>query len=125
MSIQAYQRASAQGDSPREAEYRVFAAVTAGLLQAKERGRAHLPALAEALDKNRRLWSTLAQDCADPQNALPHKLRAQIISLAMWVSRHSSAVLQAGEDLDALIDVNRTIMQGLAPQMAAPEAAAG
>jgi flagellar protein FlaF len=125
MSIQAYQRASAQAESPREAEYRVFALVTAGLLKAKEHGRAHLPSLAEALDKNRRLWSVLAQDCADPQNALPQKVRAQIISLAMWVSRHSSSVLQAGDDLDALIDVNRSIMQGLAPQIAAPEAAAG
>jgi flagellar protein FlaF len=99
--------------------------VTAGLLSAKERGRAHLPALAEALDKNRRLWTTLAQDCADPQNALPEKLRAQIISLAMWVSRHSSSVMQEGDDLDPLIDVNRSIMQGLAPQASVPEAAAG
>ncbi len=115
MSIQAYQRASAQAESPREAEYRVFAMVTAGLLTAKERGRAHLPALAEALDKNRRLWTTLAQDCADPQNALPEKLRAQIISLAMFVSRHSSSVMQEGEDLDVQIEVNRSIMPGLAP----------
>jgi flagellar protein FlaF len=125
MSIQAYQRASAQAESPREAEYRVFAQVTAGLLSAKERGRAHLPTLAEALDKNRRLWTTLAQDCADPQNALPEKLRAQIISLAMWVSRHSSAVMQGGDDLEALIDVNRSIMQGLAPGASLAEAAAG
>lgn len=125
MSIQAYQRASAQAESPREAEYRVFAMVTAGLLQAKERGRAHLPTLAEALDKNRRLWTTLATDCADSQNALPEKLRAQIISLAMWVSRHSSAVLQDGDDLDPLIDVNRSIMQGLAAQATVPQAAAG
>ncbi len=125
MSIQAYQRASAQAESPREAEYRVFAQVTAGLLRAKQHGRASLPGLAEALDKNRRLWTALAQDCADPQNALPEKVRAQIISLAMWVSRHSSSVMQAGEDLDSLIDVNRSIMQGLAPQIAAPDAAAG
>lgn len=125
MSIQAYQRASAQAESPREAEYRVFALVTSGLIQARERGRANLPELAEALDKNRRLWTTLAQDCADPSNALPQQLRAQIISLAMWVSRHSSSVMQAGEEIDALIDVNRSVMQGLAPQLAGAEAAAG
>jgi flagellar protein FlaF len=88
-------------------------------MRAKETGRASLPAMAEALDRNRRLWSLLAQDCASPDNALPQALRAQIISLSMWVSRHSSKVMQEGWDIDPLIDVNRSLMQGLQPQTAA------
>jgi flagellar protein FlaF len=125
MSIQAYQRASAQAENPREAEYRIFGLVTAGLISAQETGRADMPALANAIDRNRRLWSILAQDCANPGNALQPELRAQIISLSMFVSRHSSAVVRDGEDIGLLIDLNRTMMQALAPETATPAAAAG
>jgi flagellar protein FlaF len=31
----------------------------------------------------------------------------------MWVRRHTSAVMRREEDIDALIDVNRMMMQGL------------
>jgi len=115
MSIQAYQRASARAENPREAEYRIFAVVTGDLIRAADRGRADLTALGYAIDRNRRMWSILAQDCAQEGNALSTGLRAQIISLSLWVSRHSSAVMRDGEDITPLIDVNRSIMQGLAP----------
>ena len=113
MSIQAYQRASAQAESPREAEYRLFGMVTAGLINAQQRGREDLAGLAVAIDRNRRLWSLLAQDCANPENMLADAVRAQIISLSLWVSKHSSAVVRDGEDIAPLIDVNRSMMQGL------------
>ncbi len=115
MSIQAYQRANAQAESPRETEYRAFAFVTSALIKARDAGRADLSILADALDRNRRLWSLLAQDCANPGNTMPQEARAQIISLSLWVSRHSSAVMRDGEDMEPLIDVNRSVMQGLAP----------
>jgi hypothetical protein len=43
----------------------------------------------------------------------------------LWVSRHSSAVLRDGADMESLIDVNRTIMAGLGgdPAAAPPGAA--
>ncbi len=113
MSIQAYQRAATQGDSPRELEYRAFGQVTAALARAKVEGHS-LGMLAEVLDSNRRLWNILSADCAVPENQLPLALRAQIISLALWVARYSSAVLREGADLEPLIDVNRTMMEGLA-----------
>jgi flagellar protein FlaF len=114
MSIKTYQRAAARAESPRELEYRAFGQATAALLQAKEQGRANLGALAEALDLNRRLWSVVSADCALDGNKLPPPLRAGIISLALWVSRHSSQVLREGADIEPLIDVNRAIMEGLA-----------
>jgi flagellar biosynthesis activator protein FlaF len=49
-----------------------------------------------------------------PENQLPLALRGQIISLAMWVARYSSEVLRDGADIDPLIDINRTMMEGLA-----------
>ena len=112
MSIQAYQRAATQAETPREAEYRVFGDITAALLRAKENG-AGFEQLTETLEVNRRYWSALSADCSLPENGLPLPLRAQIISLALWVARHTSDVLRTGAELDPLIDVNRMMMEGL------------
>lgn len=113
MSIKAYQRAATQAENPRELEYRAFGQATAALVRIKEEQA--LPAvLAEALETNRKLWNVLAADCSAPENRLPLALRGQIISLALWVSRYSSEVLRNGADLEPLIDINRSMMEGLA-----------
>lgn len=115
MSIQAYQRAATRAESPRDTEYRAMGAVTAALVKAAEVGRADLAVLHAAVHDNRRLWSVFAVDCADPANALPDSFRASIISIAMFVDRHSGSVLRGdGADLEPLIDVNRLVMEGLA-----------
>lgn len=114
MSIQAYQRAATQADSPRELEYRAFGLVTANLVRMKEISCTQPAVLADALDANRKLWNVLSADCATAQNQLPLTLRAQIISLALWVSKHSSEVLRSGAEIDPLIDINRSMMEGLA-----------
>ena len=115
MSLQAYRQAAERAENPREAEYRLFGQVTRALMDA-EPLEALDPRRIDALDWNRRLWSALATDCADPQNVLPQALRASIISLSLWVSRHTSAVMRREEEIGDLVDVNRLIMQGLAPQ---------
>jgi flagellar protein FlaF len=48
-----------------------------------------------------------------PDNQLPAPLRAQIISISLWVGRHTSAVIRGDEEFEPLIDINRIIMQGL------------
>ncbi len=113
MSIQAYQRAATRAENPREIEYRVFGVVTAALVKARETGRADLGALAHALQENRRLWRILAADCADPANAQSEAMRARIISLALFVDRYSGEVLRDGADMEPLIDINRSMMEGL------------
>jgi flagellar protein FlaF len=112
MTLQAYQKAQAAAENPRSTEYRLFGQVTGALIHASGAGvKGNI--LIEALDWNRRVWSTLAVDCIDDGNRLPRELRAQIVSLSLWVSRYSSQVMQKGASLDPLINVNRTIMQGL------------
>ena len=113
MSIKAYQRAATQADTPRDLEYRAFGQVTAALVRVREE-KSPLAAVAEAINANRRLWNVLAADCAVPENGLPLPLRGQIISLAMWVARYSGEVLRDGADVEPLIDINRTMMEGLA-----------
>ena len=112
MSLQAYQKTQRQSESPRDAEYRLFGQVTHALIEA-DKGRTDFKKLVDALDWNRRMWSTLAVDCSSSANQLPANVRAQIISLSIWVTKYSSQVMQQGASLDPLIDINRTIMQGL------------
>ena len=114
MTLKAYQKAQAAGESPRSAEYRLFGQVTGALIDAQSKGAKGKP-LVDAIDWNRRLWSTLAVDCLDDGNRLPKELRAQIVSLSLWVNKYSGEVMREGATLEPLIDVNRTIMQGLQP----------
>ena len=120
MSLQAYQKASARAENPREMEYRLFGQVTRALMAAAEADVSDTATRIDALDWNRRLWSVLATDCADSATSLPVELRAQIISLSIWVNKHSSAVMRREEDFAPLIDVNRIMMQGLAGQVDGP-----
>jgi flagellar biosynthesis activator protein FlaF len=119
MSLQAYQQARSRSESPRDAEYRLFGQVTRALMEAAESPQDDLQTRINALDWNRRMWCAMAADCAQPENALPPALRAQIISLSMWVGRYSSQVMRGHETFDALIDINRIMMQGLAVKPAA------
>ena len=117
MSLKAYQKAQQRVETPREIEYRLFGQVTRALLDIQELPRHEIARRMDALDWNRRVWSFMSADCANPDNALPENLRASIISLSLWVGRYSSEVMQKGEDVEPLIDINRTIMQGLASQI--------
>lgn len=116
MSLQAYKKTASQAESPRETEYRLFAQVTRALIAASKVDKSHIAVRIDALDWNRRVWSTLATACADDSNQLSRELRASIVSLSIWVSRYSSDVMRGDGDFEDLIDVNRIIMQGLAPQ---------
>ncbi len=126
MALSAYQNAATRAEDPRSTEYRLFAQVTRALIKAGDADLMDMKTRSEALDWNRRVWSALAIDCAGPENKLPEGLRAAIISLSIFVSRHSSAVMREGADIDILIEINKTIMQGLQPQSRpAPEPVAG
>jgi flagellar protein FlaF len=114
MSLQAYRRVAQQAETPREAEYRLFGQVTRALIDASQLDPTEISQRIDALHWNRELWAALAADCASEANQLPAELRARIISLSLWVSRHSSAVMRGEETFEPLIDVNRSVMQGLA-----------
>ena len=114
MSLRAYQQAAQRSETPRDAEYRLFAQVTRALIDVKARPREDVAAWIDVLHWNRRIWATLADDCSNPTNALPEPTRAQIISLSLFVHRHTSHVMRREGDVETLIDINRMMMQGLA-----------
>ena len=112
MTLKAYQNTQRIVESSRETEYRLFGQVTGALIDAEKR-RAKGGRVIDAIDWNRRLWRTLATDCLDDGNRLPKDVRAKIVSLSLWVSRYSKRVMRDGVELTPLIEVNRSIMQGL------------
>ena len=114
MSLRAYQQVARRAESPRDAEYRLFAQVTRALLDLKSTPRDDIAAWIDVLHWNRRMWAALADDCSNDGNALPAATRAQIISLSLFVHRHTSHVMRREADVDTLIDLNRMMMQGLA-----------
>lgn len=119
MSLQAYQQASQRSEDPRATEYRLFAQVTRALIASKTLPKEDVKGRVEALDWNRRVWSNMAVDCASQDNQLPEALRAAIISLSIFVSKHASIALRDTSAIDDLVDINRTVMQGLMPQASA------
>ena len=59
------------------------------------------------------MWTTLAADVADPENALPSTLRAQIFYLAEFTEHHSRLIQRKEASAAALIEVNTAILRGL------------
>ncbi len=97
----------------RGTEYEVFARITHRLKAASALGDAGFASLARAIYDNRRLWTLLAADVADPGNQLPAALRAQIFYLAQFTNLHSSKVLASKATAEVLVDINTSIMKGL------------
>jgi flagellar protein FlaF len=112
MSLKVYQNTQLISEDPRQTEYRLFGQVTGALMSAQKLGTRGGP-LAETLDWNRTMWRALASDCMDERNQLTRELRAQIISLSIWVAKYSKQVTREGASIEPLIEINRTIMQGL------------
>ncbi|MBV9992702.1 MAG: flagellar biosynthesis regulator FlaF [Alphaproteobacteria bacterium] len=112
MTLQAYQNTQRITEDSRTTEYRLFGQVTGALIDAQKAAERGAP-LVEAIDWNKKLWRTLAADCMDERNQLPQDVRAKIVSLSLWIAKYSRTVTRDGASLDPLIQVNRTIMQGL------------
>jgi flagellar protein FlaF len=124
MSIAAYRRRNEVAETPRELERRAFTTVISKLIEGKKQGGRELVA---ACYLNSHLWSTLMLDLALPENALPPDVKAQLISIAIWVQRYTPQVMRGAASPDPLISVNRNIVDGLstspAPASGAPQKA--
>ena len=122
MGLQAYQQTAQRTEDPLSLEYRLFGQVTRALMAASEADPKDFATRIDALGWNRQMWSTLAGACTDEANSLPPQVRANIISLSIFVSRHTSEVMRGDEDFSTLIDLNKMMMQGLGGPVAEPTA---
>jgi flagellar protein FlaF len=112
MSYTAYARAQNTTENPRAVEYKLLGQVTAALMRAEETpGDMHQ--LMDAVLWNQAVWNAFFADLAHEGNRLPQGLKKDIMALALWVMRETDRVMDRRSGVDGLINVNRTVMQGL------------
>lgn len=117
----AYAMLSTPTRTPRGIEYAAFSRATSRLRAAADTpGASGRIDLARAVHENRRLWTALAADVADAGNGLPQRLRAQLFWLSDFTDRHSRRVLDEGADPAVLVEINTSVMRGLAGDGGAP-----
>jgi len=97
----------------RQREYDLFErAIT--LLRAAEGHPPQSPEMLGAIVFLQRLWTFLIKDLGHPDNALPDKLKGQLISIGLWVMKESDRVIRGEQSsLTALVDINILIKDGL------------
>lgn len=81
-----------------------------------------IEAYRESLRLNWRLWTIIQCDVASPDNAMPDDLKANIMSLSIFVDRQTLDALSqpAASKLGILIDINRNVAGGLLARPVAP-----
>jgi flagellar protein FlaF len=103
-------------ESPKEAREQERTALErsiAMLQEAQTKGPQSREAI-EAIFFVRRLWGIFIEDLAKSENGLPPKLRADLVSVGLWVMRETEEIRQGrSQNFGGLIDVSRTISEGL------------
>lgn len=122
MSINAYRKTIAHTEQPRQIERRLLSEVTAELkdhidFDILQNPEGKLSALNDGLRtiiiRNQKIWQVLMHDLMESENLLDPALRANLISIALWVDRHSTAVLKGDKKIMPLITVNLSLIRGL------------
>ena len=114
MTFDAYE--AVVDDSGYEARSRERQALSLGIdrLERIRKGRFSLEDQVESLLYVRRLWTIFIEDLAHPDNGLPDKLRADIISIGLWVVKEADRLReQRSSDVVQLIEINRLIRDSL------------
>ena len=84
------------------------------LLQAAERAGAQSRESVEALLFTRKLWGVLIEDLAHAENDLPQQLRADLISIGLWIIREAEQIrLEKSNNFKGIVEVSETIRDGL------------
>ncbi|MCK0207924.1 flagellar biosynthesis regulator FlaF [Starkeya koreensis] len=84
------------------------------LLNAAQANGPQSPEAAQAVLQLQKLWGFLIRDLADPHNELADALRANLISIGLWIIKEADQIVQErSANFAGLIEVNRTIRDGL------------
>jgi flagellar protein FlaF len=103
-------------ESGYEARGRERQALSLGIdrLERLQKGRFSFEDQVQSLLYVRRLWTIFIEDLAHPENGLPEKLRADIISIGLWVVKESDRLREErSSDVVQLIEINRLIRDAL------------
>jgi len=120
---QRYAETEVSGLDQIELESRALIKTASSLNQIKEHWEQDQGNLAEALEKNRKLWTLIASAMSDDSSPQPAELRKNLLNLAMFVFKRTMEVLvnPSPESLDILISINMNIARGLAEREQSPQ----
>ena len=125
--VAAYAQQLKRNLSPREVEAMAFTKAALLLEDAKKKTDS-IDEFSKALRFNHLLWTIIQADLTEPDNQLPPEIKANVMSLSIFVDKQTTKALRssAPADLDVLININRNLAAGLrATVQPAPAAAAG
>jgi flagellar protein FlaF len=98
------------------------------LLEDAKKSTGDIEEYSKALRFNHLLWTIIQADLTEPDNNLPPEIKANVMSLSIFVDKQTTKALRTtnGADLDVLININRNLAAGLrtSPQTAAAQAPA-
>ena len=112
--IQAYAQTQKTKMSPREIEAMAFTKAALMLEEAKDKIEDY-DAYAAALKFNQLLWTIIQADVVDKENKLPPELKANVLSLSIFVDKQTIKALADAKSrhLNALININKNLAEGL------------
>jgi len=68
----------------------------------------------EALNFTNRVWTIFVEDLGSSDNALPKELRANLISIGLWLLREAEDIRQGRtNNFEGLIEVSQIIRDGI------------
>jgi len=84
------------------------------LLKAANSAPPNAPERSDAISFVQRLWTILIEDLMSSENGLPEALRAQLVSIGLWVMKEADLVRRGdSQNFTALIEINTMIRDGL------------
>ncbi len=113
MVSRVYSQVSRKTASEHVNELAVFEQITGELEAIAQADRPNPAAWGDAITRNMQLWTIVSADLMKPENALPEETRQGLMQLGLFVLTHSQKVLAGDEEMDVLIDINRSIIEGL------------
>src|ERR1700679_198962 len=112
--VAAYQQQQKRNLSPREVEAMAFTKA-ALMLEDSKKFVGNITEFSKALRFNHLLWTIIQADLTDPENQLPPEIKANVMSLSIFVDKQTTKALRSktSADLDVLININRNLAAGL------------
>ncbi len=113
--MNAYQKTAQTGTSQRQLEATLLMKAASRLKAVRDHWDIDQNDLVPALTYNRTLWTILSTSATEPDSMLPADLKRNIALIAIFIFNRSIdlQIEPKASDLDALIDINRSIAQGL------------
>ena len=119
-AMNAYQKTAQTGTSQRQLEATLLMKAATRLKLVQDRWETDQSDLEPAIAYNRTLWTILSTAATEHDSQLPADLKRNIALITIFIFNRSLDIQidPKAEDLDALIDINRSIAQGLSVQPA-------